>query len=40
VGRWTALRDDLIALSHDANIAPNGGVRAPSDYLVIVVRKP
>jgi SAM-dependent methyltransferase len=39
VGRWTALRDDLIALSDDANIAPNGGFRAPSDYLVIVARK-
>jgi hypothetical protein len=37
-GRWEALRDDLIALSHDANNARDGA-RAPSDYLVIVARK-
>lgn len=36
VGCWRALRDDLIALSEDANIGPNSGFRAPSDYLVIV----
>ena len=38
-GRWTALRDDLIALSAEANIDRNGRFRAPSDYLVIVARK-
>jgi SAM-dependent methyltransferase len=38
-GRWDALRDDLIALSADANIARDGSFRAPSDYLVIVGRK-
>jgi SAM-dependent methyltransferase len=38
-GRWDALRDDLIALSAEANIAGDGGFRAPSDYLVIVARK-
>jgi hypothetical protein len=38
-GRWAALRDDLIALSAEANIAVNGGFRAPSEYLVIVARK-
>lgn len=38
-GRWAALRDDLIALSAEANIAGNGGFRAPSEYLVITARK-
>jgi hypothetical protein len=38
-GRWAALRDDLITLSAESNIAGNGGFRAPSDYLVIVARK-
>jgi SAM-dependent methyltransferase len=38
-GRWAALRDELIALSAEANVAVDGGFRAPSDYLVIVARK-
>jgi SAM-dependent methyltransferase len=38
-GRWATLRDELIALSEDANIAADGGFRAASDYVVIVARK-
>jgi SAM-dependent methyltransferase len=38
-GRWPGLRDELIALGAESNIDRNGGFRAPSDYLVIVVRK-
>jgi SAM-dependent methyltransferase len=38
-GQWTALRDELIALSAESNVDGSGGFRAPSDYLVIVARK-
>ena len=38
-GSWSALREDLIALSADANVAGDGGFRAASEYLVIVAHK-
>lgn len=38
-GRWPALREELVALSVDANVAADGSFRAPSDYLMIFVRK-
>ena len=38
-GTWQELRDELIALSTEANVAGNGAFRAPSDYLVITARK-
>jgi SAM-dependent methyltransferase len=38
-GRWTALHDDLVALSAESNVAADGRFRAPSDYLVIVARR-
>jgi SAM-dependent methyltransferase len=38
-GRWPALREELVALSVEANVAADGGFRAPSDYLVVVARK-
>jgi SAM-dependent methyltransferase len=38
-GRWAPLRDELIAMSVEANSAADGGFRAASDYLVIVARK-
>lgn len=37
-GRWPVLREDLVALSAEANVAGDGRFRAPSDYLVIVAR--
>jgi SAM-dependent methyltransferase len=38
-GRWPALREELVALSIESNVAADGGFRAPSDYLVIVADK-
>ena len=38
-GRWPALRDELVALSVEANVATDGSYRAPSDYLIIIARK-
>ena len=38
-GRWPALREELIALSAESNLAGEGRFRAPSDYLVILARK-
>ena len=38
-GRWPALREELIDLSINSDIAEDGGWRARSDYLVIVARK-
>jgi SAM-dependent methyltransferase len=37
-GRWPALREELVALSVEANVATDGRFRAPSDYLVISAR--
>lgn len=38
-GAWKDLRAELVALSAEANLEPDHGFRAPSDYLVIVIRK-
>ncbi|MBJ7521002.1 MAG: class I SAM-dependent methyltransferase [Solirubrobacteraceae bacterium] len=38
-GRWNALRDDLIALGTEMNIATDGTFAVGSDYLVIVAHK-
>jgi SAM-dependent methyltransferase len=38
-GRWSALRDELIALSEELNTATDGTLRVDSDYLVITARK-
>jgi SAM-dependent methyltransferase len=38
-GRWDSLRDELIALSNDLNAARDGHFRAPSEYLITLVRK-
>jgi len=38
-GRWEALRAELIALSNEMNAAGDGRFRAPSEYLVTLVRK-
>ncbi len=38
-GRWADLREELVALSAQANIAPDRRFRAPSDYLVIIAQK-
>lgn len=38
-GRWDALRDDLIALGTEMNVATDGTFAVDSDYLVIVARK-
>jgi SAM-dependent methyltransferase len=38
-GRWRDLRDELVALSAEANVATDGRFRTPSDYLVVVARK-
>ena len=37
--RWPALRQELIALSAEANIASDEHFRAPSDYLIIIAHK-
>lgn len=38
-GRWEALRAELIALSNEMNATGDGHFRAPSEYLVTLVRK-
>jgi SAM-dependent methyltransferase len=39
IGRWDALRDELIALSSEMNAAGDGHFRAPSAYLITLARK-
>jgi hypothetical protein len=39
IGRWEALRDELIALSNETDAAGEGHFRAPSEYLVTLARK-
>jgi hypothetical protein len=38
-GRWQPLRGELIALSIEMNTAEDGGLRAPSEYLVTLAHK-
>lgn len=38
-GTWDALREELVTLSAESNVAADGRFRAPSDYLVFVARK-
>jgi SAM-dependent methyltransferase len=38
-GRWESLRDELIALSNELNVARDGHFRAPSEYLITLIRK-
>jgi SAM-dependent methyltransferase len=38
-GSWTALRDELVALSVEMNAAGDGSFRAPSEYLVALAHK-
>ena len=38
-GRWEDLRADLVALTETMNVAGDGSVHVPSEYLVVIGHK-